>query len=122
MCVILQDTKVVENASLALTRIAEALQHHPQALTTLCGQGLISNTLQLVSVSETGSMTTPLEVGTYFGLIKLLTTCVTGSASVAETLLQAGASKIIHKLLSRFVVTPGPLRTKGTHAGGRTCS
>ena len=104
-CVI-QDAKVVESASLALTRIAETLQHSPQHLSTLCSQGLISNTLQLISVSETGSMTSPLEVGTYFGLIKLLTTCVSGSAAVAESLHEAGTSKIIQRLLSRYNWVP----------------
>lgn len=94
---------MVENASLALTRIAETLQHSPQHLSTLCNQGLIANTLQLVTVSENGSMSSPLAVGTYFGLIKLLAACANGSAAVAETLHQAGVSGTIHRLLSRQV-------------------
>lgn len=107
---------MVESASLALTRIAETLQHSPQHLSTLCNQGLIANTLQLVSVSDNGSMTSPLAVNTYFGLIKLLTACVTGSGSVAETLHQAGVSKTINKLLSRSELSSQalPLLSTGT--------
>ena len=97
----LQDAKVVENASLALTRIAEALAHSPQHLEALCNQGLVTNAMQLVAVSEGGSMTSQLAVSTYYGLIKLLTTCASGSAAVARTLHEAGISATIRRLLSR---------------------
>ena len=48
-------------------------------------------------------MTSQLSVSTYYGLIKLLSTCVSGSHSVAEDLLQSGISNTLHKLLRRLV-------------------
>lgn len=44
-------------------------------------------------------MTSQLSMSTYYGLVKLLTTCASGSDSVAETLLQAGLSTSLHNLL-----------------------
>jgi len=46
----LQDAKVVDNACLALSRIAEAFAHRPASLNMLCEFGLISNAVQLVSM------------------------------------------------------------------------
>ena len=43
-----------------------------------------------VAVSESGAMTAQLMVSTYFGLLRLLSTCAAGSHAVAETLLQNG--------------------------------
>ena len=91
---------MVENACLALSRIAESLSHSPAHLETLCNYGLISNAVQLVAVSDSGGMTSQLSVSTYYGLIKLLTTCATGSHTVAENLLQGGISSTVRKLLS----------------------
>lgn len=47
---IVQDAKVVDNACLALSRIAEAFAHRPASLNMLCEFGLISNAVQLVSI------------------------------------------------------------------------
>ncbi|KAL0044182.1 hypothetical protein WJX82_003026 [Trebouxia sp. C0006] len=94
-----QDAKVVDNACLALSRIAEAFAHRPASLNMLCEFGLISNAVQLISVSDTGSMTSQLSVSTYYGLVKLLSTCVTGSHTVAENLLQSGISDTLRNLL-----------------------
>ena len=55
-----------------------------------------------ISVSDTGSMTSQLSVSTYYGLVKLLSTCVTGSHTVAENLLQSGISGTLHNLLRRY--------------------
>ncbi len=101
MWAVLQDSKVVENACLALSRIAEALAHSPQHLEMLCGAGLVGNAVQLVSVNESGSMTAQLSVSTYYGLIRLLTTCAAGSHSVAESLLTANMSTTMRRLLAR---------------------
>lgn len=46
---VLQDAKVVDNACLALSRIAEAFAHRPASLSMLCEFGLITNAVQLVS-------------------------------------------------------------------------
>lgn len=54
-----------------------------------------------ISVSDTGSMTSQLSVSTYYGLVKLLSTCVTGSHTVAENLLQSGISGTLGNLLRR---------------------
>eukprot|EP00891_Asterochloris_glomerata_P005589 jgi/Astpho2/5589/e_gw1.00079.2.1_t len=93
------DAKVVDNACLALSRIAQAFSSSPKSLEMLCEYGLITNAVQLISVSETGSMTSQLSVSTYYGLIKLLSTCVKGSHTVAENLLQAGMSGTLRNLL-----------------------
>ena len=57
-----------------------------------------------ISVSDTGSMTSQLSVSTYYGLVKLLSTCVTGSHTVAENLLQSGISDTLRNLLRRWAV------------------
>lgn len=97
----LQDAKVVESASLALTRIAEATSRSPQHMDSLCNQGLIDSSMQLVAVSEGGSMTSQLAVSTYYGLLKLLCACAQGSPPVVETLFRADMSRTLRRLLSR---------------------
>ena len=72
---------------------ANALLTHSRPVTNCC-------CLQ-ISVSDTGSMTSQLSVSTYYGLVKLLSTCVTGSHTVAENLLQSGISGTLHNLLRR---------------------
>lgn len=67
----------------------------------LCNQGLITSAIQLIAVSEGGSMTSQLAVSTYYGLVKLLCTCANGSPAVVETLFQADISNTLRKLLSR---------------------
>lgn len=57
-----QDAKIVDSACLALTRIAEAFSRSPAHLETLCGLGLVSSIVQMVGVSESGSMTSQLQV------------------------------------------------------------
>lgn len=92
---------MVENACLALSRIAEALALRPEHLEMLCSAGLISNAVQLVAVSESGSMTSQLSVSTYYGLIRLLTTCARGSHAVAESLLTGNMSGVMRSLMAR---------------------
>lgn len=58
----LQDAKIVDSACLALTRIAEAFARQPAHLEALCGLGLITSIVQMVGVSEAGSMTSQLQV------------------------------------------------------------
>lgn len=58
----MQDAKIVDSACLALTRIAEAFSRSPAHLETLCGLGLVSSIVQMVGVSESGSMTSQLQV------------------------------------------------------------
>ena len=92
---------MVENACLALSRIADALASRPEHLEMLCNAGLIANAVQLVAVSEAGTMTSQLSVSTYYGLIRLLTTCARGSHAVAESLLLANMSGTMRSLLAR---------------------
>lgn len=98
----MQDAKVVEYACLALSRIAEALARSPEHLDMLCNHGLVSNAVQLVTVTEYGSMTSQLSISTYYGLIRLLTSCASGSPAVAESLLQANLPTTMHNLLARY--------------------
>ena len=113
----MQDAKVVEYACLALSRIAEALARNPEHLEMLCNQGLVSNAVQLVTVTENGSMTSQLSISTYYGLIRLLTSCASGSHAVAESLLQANLSTTMRNLLARHAHAQHCL-----HATLPTCS
>lgn len=94
------DAKVVDNACAALSHIAEAFSRDPQLLELLHSNGLVNQALQLISISETGGMTAQLSIGTYYGLVKLLATCASGSALISENLLQAGLSDILKQLLA----------------------
>ena len=47
----MQDAKVVDNACLALSRIAQAFSSSPKSLEMLCEYGLITNAVQLVRFS-----------------------------------------------------------------------
>lgn len=53
----------MDSACLALTRIAEAFARSPGHLEALCGLGLITSIVQMVGVSEAGTMTSQLQVG-----------------------------------------------------------
>lgn len=97
---------MVEYACLALSRIAEALARSPEHLEMLCNQGLVSNAVQLVTVTANGSMTSQLSSSTYYGLIRLLTSCASGSHAVAESLLQANLSTTMRNLLARYACYP----------------
>lgn len=44
-------------------------------------------------VSDSGNMTSPLAMATYYGLIKLLATCASGSPNMTHTLLQVSRMK-----------------------------
>ena len=101
----MQDAKVVEYACLALSRIAEALARSPEHLDMLCNHGLVSNAVQLVTVTENGGMTSQLSISTYYGLIRLLTSCASGSHAVAESLLQANLSTTMRNLLARYAAS-----------------
>lgn len=48
------DSKVVDNACIALSHIAEAFASHPELLAQLSSGGLITQALQLVSVGHGG--------------------------------------------------------------------
>lgn len=51
-------------------------------------------------MSETGSMTSQLSLTTYYGIIKLLAACAAGSATVAQTLLEAGILDVLCRLIT----------------------
>ena len=52
----MQDAKVVDNACLALSRIAQAFSSSPKSLEMLCEYGLITNAVQLVSFGFNSSL------------------------------------------------------------------
>ena len=93
------DAKIVDSACLALTRIAEAFSRSPTHMETLVGFGLINSIVEMVAVNDSGSITSQLSGSTFYGLVKLLATCASGSHLVAENLLQAGISGTLRKLL-----------------------
>ena len=53
-----------------------------------------------MGVSEAGAITSQLMVSTYYGLVRLLATCASGSHSVAETLLQSALPETLRRLLA----------------------
>ncbi|XP_047080766.1 E3 ubiquitin-protein ligase UPL3-like [Lolium rigidum] len=93
------DSKVLEHASVCLTRIAEAFAHYPDKLDELCNHGLVAQAASLVSVSNSAGQTS-LSTSTYTGLIRLLSTCASGSLLAAKTLLLLGISGTIKDILS----------------------
>ncbi|CAH8338587.1 unnamed protein product [Eruca vesicaria subsp. sativa] len=94
------DSKVLESASICLTRIAEAFASHPEKLDELCNHGLVTQAASLISTSNSGGGQASLGVSTYTGLIRLLSTCASGSPLGCRTLLLLGISSILKDILS----------------------
>ncbi|KAI5073229.1 hypothetical protein GOP47_0011242 [Adiantum capillus-veneris] len=98
-----QDSKVVDHASVCLTRIADSFATSSEKLDMLCSHGLIPQAVRLVSVNNSnGAMIsqTSLNSSTYTGLIRLLSTCASGSAAAAESLLLLNISSTIKDILA----------------------
>ncbi|XP_011046694.1 PREDICTED: E3 ubiquitin-protein ligase UPL3-like isoform X1 [Populus euphratica] len=93
------DAKVLEHASVCLTRIAEAFASSPDKLDELCNHGLVAQAASLISTSSSGGGQASLNAPTYTGLIRLLSTCASGSPLGAKTLLLLGASGILKDIL-----------------------
>ncbi|KAI3446256.1 hypothetical protein Pfo_002921 [Paulownia fortunei] len=94
------DAKVLEHASICLTRIAEAFASSPEKLDDLCNHGLVTQAADLISSSSSGGGQASLSTSTYTGLIRLLSTCASGSALGAKSLLLLGISGILKDILS----------------------
>ncbi|RDX83695.1 E3 ubiquitin-protein ligase UPL3, partial [Mucuna pruriens] len=95
------DSKVLEHASVCLTRIAEAFASSPDKLDELCNHGLVTQAASLISNSSSGGgQASSLSTPTYTGLIRLLSTCASGSPLGAKTLLLLGISGILKDILS----------------------
>ncbi|CAJ1933723.1 unnamed protein product, partial [Sphenostylis stenocarpa] len=94
------DAKVLEHASVCLTRIAEAFASSPDKLDELCNHGLVTQAASLISNSSSGGGQASLSTPTYTGLIRLLSTCASGSPLGAKTLLLLGISGILKDILS----------------------
>ncbi|WOL05908.1 E3 ubiquitin-protein ligase [Canna indica] len=92
------DSKVVEHASACLTRIAEAFASSPDKLDELCNHGLVAQAAALISISNSGGQAS-LSTSTYTGLIRLLSTCASGSPLAAKTLLLLGISSTLKDIL-----------------------
>lgn len=56
--------KVLEHASVCLTRIAEAFASSPERLDELCNHGLVAQAASLISVSNSGGQSS-LSTSTY---------------------------------------------------------
>ncbi|PNT60766.1 hypothetical protein BRADI_5g04567v3 [Brachypodium distachyon] len=93
------DTKVLEHASVCLTRISEAFASSPEKLDELCNHGLVAQAAGLVSVSNSAGQAS-LSTATYTGVIRLLSICASGSPLAAKTLLLLGISGTIKDILS----------------------
>ncbi|KAI8554080.1 hypothetical protein RHMOL_Rhmol05G0069800 [Rhododendron molle] len=94
------DAKVLEHASVCLTRIAEAFASSPGKLDELCNHGLVTQAASLISTSNSGGGQASLSTPTYTGLIRLLSTCASGSPLGSKTLLLLGISGILKDILS----------------------
>ncbi|CAI9786403.1 unnamed protein product [Fraxinus pennsylvanica] len=94
------DAKVLEHASICLTRIAEAFATLPEKLDELCNHGLVTQAAALISTSNSGGGQASLSTSTYTGLIRLLCTCASGSPLGAKSLLLLGISGILKDILS----------------------
>ncbi|KAK6120885.1 hypothetical protein DH2020_045371 [Rehmannia glutinosa] len=93
------DAKVLESASICLTRIAEAFASSPEKLDELCNHGLVAQAASLISSSNSGGGQASLTTPTYTGLIRLLSTCASGSPLGAKSLLLLGISGILKDIL-----------------------
>ncbi|XAR59835.1 Ubiquitin--protein ligase [Bertholletia excelsa] len=94
------DAKVLEHASVCLTRITDAFASSPDKLDELCNHGLVAQAASLISTSSAGGGQASLSSPTYTGLIRLLSTCASGSLLGAKTLLLLGISGILKDILS----------------------
>ncbi|XP_070042392.1 E3 ubiquitin-protein ligase UPL3-like isoform X2 [Nicotiana tomentosiformis] len=94
------DAKVLEHASICLTRIAEAFATSPEKLDELCNHGLVTQAASLISTSNSGGGQASLSTETYTGLIRLLSTSASGSPLGAKTLMILGISRILKDILS----------------------
>ncbi|KAG2655300.1 hypothetical protein PVAP13_1KG003000 [Panicum virgatum] len=93
------DSKVLEHASVCLTRIAEAFTHYPEKLDELCNHGLVAQAASLISVGNSSGQAS-LSTSTYTGLIRLLSVCASGSLLAVKTLLLLGISGTLKDILS----------------------
>lgn len=96
----LQDSKLVDNASIALSNIMESLSKSAEQLDLLDPE-FFPTVVQHVSVSESGQMTSQLSPTAYYMLIKVLTYGSRGSPAVAQTIHICGIASTIHSLLSK---------------------
>ncbi|PWA58797.1 Armadillo [Artemisia annua] len=94
------DAKVLEHASVCLTRIAEAFAASSDQLDELCVHGLVKQAATLISTSSSGGGQASLSTSTYTGLIRLLSTCASGSPLGSKTLLHLGISGILKDILA----------------------
>lgn len=93
-----QDERVVDHACVALQHIAEAYARDASLLQQLQEAGLINQALQLIGSADAGAQQT--SVSTYFGMVRLLSTCASGHSAIAEQLLRAGIVDMLRQLLA----------------------
>ena len=94
------DAKALEYASICLTQIAEAFASSPDKIDELCNHGLVAQAASLISTSSSGGGQASLGMSTYTGLIRLLSTCASGSSLGAKTLFLLGVGGILKDILS----------------------
>lgn len=116
--------QVLEHASVCLTRIAEGFASSPEKLDELCNHGLVTQAATVISPSHSGGGQASLSTPTYTvredifflsascllvitrkilqGLIRLLSTCASGSPLGAKTLLLHGISGILKDILAGY--------------------
>ncbi|XP_062217886.1 E3 ubiquitin-protein ligase UPL3-like [Phragmites australis] len=100
------DSKVLEHASVCLTRIAEAFANYPEKLDEFCSHGLVAQAASLISIGNSSAQAS-LSTSTYTGLIRLLSICASGSLLAVKTLLLLGISGTLKDILSGSVLISG---------------
>lgn len=101
------DSKVVEHASVCLTRIVESFSSSSEKLDELCNHGLVSKAARLISVCTSASGQASLSTSTFTGLIRILSKFAGGSALAAKTLFDLNISSIVRDVLTGSSLVPG---------------
>mmetsp|Transcript_34349 Transcript_34349/g.65613 ORF Transcript_34349/g.65613 Transcript_34349/m.65613 type:complete len:1886 (+) Transcript_34349:253-5910(+) len=100
-----QDTKLVEQACVCLSRISESFASSPARITMLCSHGLMEQVARLVAEEGVG----PVTGATWAGLVGLLATCAAGSADVSRSLLRLRVTLTMRNVLvGSGLLSPAP--------------
>ncbi|KAF6150541.1 hypothetical protein GIB67_030342 [Kingdonia uniflora] len=110
-----EDQKLVESAATCLIKIVERMSNSSEMLEELCKNGLISQVTLLLDLNSG----TKLNKRIYMGLIGLLSTLASGSATAIKTLFELNISSTLKHILSNNDLSqsmPGNRRGSVVHS------
>lgn len=93
------DTKLVEQACLAITGIVESFRHYPDKLETLLTGDLLSAVAALLVPGQASSVAV-VDASTHPKILKLLSTAARSSAEIAISLVEADIVTTLYSLLT----------------------